>query len=389
MRVGVSRDQLPPLWLSAAALTAAITVAFGVKRWLDHFISAPYSGDFRLNYVAAEIGRTRGWSHIYDLDLERQLSSGFGPVASVISPDHNFVTPPLLAWLVAPLTFFPLPTGYLIWTLISLAAVIAAWWLVCPGQGLARVTLLLIAVALYPVHYTLWLGQTGTLSLAGLALTWWLLVRERWAIAGVMLAFALFLKPQLLWLLPLALLVSGRWKPVVYCALASAILAVITVVSLGTHGLATWAGSTAYTSTTPIHSALTFAYVFGRGPVATSLEVATAAVALMLAWYRRERMDIVFALGIVGTTASAFYFHEYDPVVLIVPAWIVLASRPSLPQRAWLVVGIAAAQLIAIGLPIPMLLWEVGWIGLLGMEPWLVRRARPVPTAAPPQVVRA
>jgi glycosyl transferase family 87 len=382
---GRSRNRLPPLWLSCAALAAGITAAFGVQRWIDHFINAPYAEDFRLGYVAAEIGLTRGWSHIYDLDLQRQLAAGFGP-AAVITPDHNNVTPPILAWLMAPLTLFPLPAAYLIWTLVSLAALIAAWWLVCPGEGLARVTLLMIAVALYPVHYTFWLGQSGTLTILGAALTWWLLVRERWAAAGAVLALAMFLKPQLLLLLPVALLLTGRWKPVLYCGLVGALLGLVTVVSLGSHGIDTWSRSVAYTATSPIHSALTFAYLFGRGPVATAVEVTAGVVALALAWYRRDRLDLVFALGVVGTTASAFYFHEYDPAILILPAWIVLGSSPSLVQRAWLLIGIAAAQFIALGMPIPMLVWEAGWIGLLGLEPWLAKGAQPIRAAAPPMV---
>lgn len=402
MRSAPSRDRLPPLWLSAAAVTAAITVAFGVMLWVDHFVSAPYEEDFRLTYVAAEIGLTRGWSHIYDLDLQRQLSAGFSPRGGEINSARNFVTPPPLAWLVAPFTLLPIPTGYLIWTLGSLVALIAAWWLVCPGKGLARVTLLLTSLALYPVYYTFWLGQTGVVSLASLGLTWWLLKRGRWAPAGAVMAFALFLKPQLLLLLPVALLVSGRWRPVFYCALVGAILAAISLASLGSHGIAAYADDVAYTYTNPIHRAMTYAYLFGRGPVATGVEVAAGLVALTLAWYRRDRMDLVFALGIVGSTASAFYLHTYDPVVLVLPAWVVLGSGVSVPQRVWLLLGIAAAQFIAfglpipmpaarfvaIGLPIPMLLWEAGWIGMLGIEPWLAGRVRPI-HAVPTRTVRA
>ena len=377
------QHRLPPLWLSAAALTAGITVGFGVKRWADHFISAPYANDFRLNYVAAKIGLTYGWSRIYDLDLQRQLSAGFGAVGSVISPDHNFVTPPPLAWAVTPLAVFPEQAGYLIWTALSLAAFIGAWWLACPGKGLGRVALLLTALALYPVHYTFWLGQTGVLSIAGLALTWWLVTRGRWAAGGAVMALTFVLKPQLLLLLPVALLLTGRWRPVLYFIVASAVLGAISLASLGTHGIASYFGNLAYTNSSPIHSALTYAFIFGRGSVATGVEVAAGVIALSLAWYRRDRLDLVFALGIVGSTASAFYLHEYDPTVLVLPAWLVLGSGTSVAQRLWLLVGIGAAQLISLGLPIPMLVWEAGWIGMLGIEPWLAGRARAIQIPRP------
>ena len=57
--------------------------------------------------------------------------------------------------------------------------------------------------------------------------------------------------------------------------------------------------------------------------------------------------------------------------ILALAAWIVLRAQPSLVQRGWLLVGIAAAQFIAIGLPLPMLLWEPLWLALLGLEPRL------------------
>ena len=52
-----------------------------------------------------------------------------------------------------------------------------------------------------------------------------------------------------------------------------------------------------------------------------------------------------------------------------------------MPQRVWLLAGIAAAQFLAIGLPVPMLLWEAGWIGMLGIEPWMAARGAAPSTA--------
>ena len=365
--------QLPPIWLSAGALVAAITALFGVGRWVEHFVSNPYEEDFRLNYVAAKIGLTYGWSHIYDLDLQRQVTAGFGLPASAIDSMHNYVTPPLLAWILVPFTPLPIPIGFLVWTLASLAALIAAWWLVCPGKALTRLTLLLAAVAVWPMHYTFWLGQTATVSILCLALAWWFSERERWAQGGVMMALALFIKPQLVLLLPVALLLSGRWRPVLYFALASATLGVISLATLGPHGVAAYINNVKYSETNLIHSVMTFAW-FGRGPVATGIEVAAGLAALGFAWYRRDRLDLVFALGIVGSTASAFYLHEYDPAVWVLPAWILLRARPSVPMQAWLVLGLVAAQFVAIGVFKPLLLWEAGWIGMLVLEPWLAAR---------------
>ena len=365
-----AEGRLPPLWLSAAAITSAITVAFGVARWISHFVTNPYEEDFRIYWVGAKIGLTYGWSHIYDLNLQQQLTASFGVPGIVNDSFHVYVTPPPVAWLLVPFTPLPVPAGYLLWTLGALAAVVAAWWLVCPGKGLGRLTLLMIALAVWPMHYTLWLGQTAPITILCLALAWWCMERERWAPAGAAIAVAMFIKPQVVLLLPLAILISGRWKPVAYWALASAILGGISLLSLGSHGVSTFYLNIKFTETNLINSVMTYAW-FGRGLVATSIELALATIALGLAWYRRGRPDLVLGLGILASTASAFHLLEYDPAVWVLPAWIVLGSKPSIPQRAWLVAGIAAAQLTSIGIFKPLLVWEAGWILMLGMEPWL------------------
>lgn len=360
---------LPPLWLAATTLTAGIVVAFGVARWVDHFLNASNAEDFRLQLVAARIGIANGWSHIYDIDLQKAASAGIGPIDSM----HLFINPPPAAWIVAPLASLPLATGYLIWTLISLAAFIAAALLVCPGPRLVRITVLLVALALWPVHYQFWLGQWVAVTLALLALAWWLLERDRWVLAGIVLALAFCAKPQDILLLPVALLVSGRWKSVAVFAVIGALLAAVSAASLGSAGIAGWLKDVAVVRSDPFTAPVTYSYIFGRSSLATGVEIALGLAALGLAWYRRDRLDLVFALGLVGSTASANYLHEDDIAILVLAAWIVLRAQPSWPQRTGLLAGIAAAQFLAIGLPIPFLLWQPAWIALLGLEPRLQR----------------
>lgn len=363
--------RLPPLWLSASALAAAIAVGFGVQRWIDHFTHAPNAEDFRLHWVAARVGLQHGWSHIYDLGLNRAVSGSLGPIDS----SHAFISPPPMAWMALPLVWLPVSAGYLVWTLISLAAFVAAWRLVVPGTQLVRLTVLLVSLALWPVHYQFWLGQWVAVSLAILALTWWLLERDMWVPAGVVLGLSLFFKTQDVLLVPVALLVSGRWKPVAVSAATAAVLGGWSLASLGQAGVSDWLHAIALVRSDPLTAPMTYSSLFGRGSLATVVEVALGVLALGLAWYRRDRLDLVFALGLVGSTASATYLHEDDVAILVLAAWIVLRAQPSVPQRLWLIAGIVAAQFIAIGLAIPMLLWEPAWIVLLGLEPWLRNQA--------------
>jgi hypothetical protein len=373
-----NQHRLPPLWLAGSTVASAIVVIFGVARWIDHFTADPNAEDYRLHAIAARIGLTDGWSHIYDIALQKAASAGLGPIDSM----HVFVSPPPSAWMVVPLAWLPISTGFLIWTLLSLAAFVAAAWLVCPGPRLVRVTLVLVSLGLWPVHYQFWLGQWTAATLALLALSWWLLERDRWGLSGIALALAFSLKPQDCLLVPVALLVSGRWRPVAGFALTGAVLGGLSLASLGPAGIAAWLDDLAVVRADPFNAPMTYSYIFGHDLVATGVEVALGAVALGLAWFRRERLDLVFALGIAGTVASAAYLHEDDIAILVLAAWIVLRAGPSVAQRIWLLVGVAAAQLIAIGMPIPMLLWEPAWLALLGLEPRLKPQAKVV-TAAP------
>ncbi|HET7420276.1 MAG TPA: glycosyltransferase 87 family protein [Candidatus Dormibacteraeota bacterium] len=367
--------RLPPLWLSASAMAAAITVGFGVQRWIDHFLTAPDAEDYRLHMVAARVGLQHGWSRIYDLDLMKAASAGLGPVGSLIDTNHVFMSPPPAAWMVVPIAWLPLQAGYLLWTLLSLALFVAAWWLVVPGTRLARVTVLLISLAVWPVHYQFWLGQWVVLTLALLALTWWLLERDRWVAAGVVLALALCFKTQDVLLVPLALLVSGRWRPVAVAAGVGAVVAGAALASLGPDGVRDWLNIASQIHADPYQAPMTYSSLFGRGALTTAVELVLGAAAIAFAWRRRESLDVVMALGIVGSTASAVYLHEDDMTILVLAAWLVLRSEPGLLQRAWLVAGIVAAQFLAIGLPVPMLLWEPVWIALLGLQPELKSRA--------------
>src|SRR5437667_331770 len=171
---------LPPLWLSASALAAGITVAFGVVRWISHFTLDPNAQDTRVWIVPARIGLTYGWSHISDLDLERVASAALGPTGSLLDSIHLYLSPPPAAWLVIPLAWLPIPASYLIWTIVNLAAFIAICWLVFPGPRFVRLTVLLVSLAIWPVHYQFWLGQWVVADLFFLGLAWWLLERGPW-----------------------------------------------------------------------------------------------------------------------------------------------------------------------------------------------------------------
>jgi hypothetical protein len=231
----------------------------------------------------------------------------------------------------------------------------------------------LLALALWPFLLAFYYGQPSVVLFLFVALAWWLAEHDRPLAAGAALAVAMFLKPQAVALIPLALLVSGRYRLVAGWALTCAVLGVVTIVTLGSSGLMTWWHVLQDVQADPAHSANTLVRVFGNGPVTYALWAVQGAAALWIAWSRRSELEIVFAVGILGSAAVAFHFHEWDYTLLVLAAWLVLRTSPSRRHRLWLLSGVlpmqlmtygpAAAGLVLIG---PQLAWDAVWLVILG-----------------------
>jgi hypothetical protein len=362
-----SQSARPPLWVASAATVAAWGAIYDVAVWLVQFVKQPVHPDFRIFYVAAEAGLRYGWASIYDVPTLRSLSKSLPPDQDYITSALPFIHPPLLAWLIAPLTSLPLGVAYAVWCAVLLAALVLGWHIAAPYSGLRKLALLFLALAIWPVLDAFYFGQPSTLQMALLAVAWWLCVRDRPLAAGAALAFATALKPHTVILVPVALAASGRYRPLFSWAAISSLLAAAFVLVLGPAGLNNWWQALVYGQADPGQSLYTLAYIFGSGPVSYALEALQGAAALMIARRRRDDVNVVFAAGIVGSLALAFHLHQYDYIELILAAWLVLRSAPPLWHRVFLLAGAATLMTLEIGQPIPQLAWDLGWLVILWM----------------------
>ena len=360
-----SQSARPPLWLAAAAVAAGWGAAYDVGRWIAAFVTLPAHEDVRIYYVAAEAGLRYGWSTIYDIPTLRSLSTGFAGGQTNIDSSATYISPPLLAWLFAPLTALPEPVAYAVWAALSLAALLWMWHIAAPYSGLARVAMLLLALALWPALDAFYRGQPIPILVALVAGAWWLADRNRPLAAGVALAFATALKPQVVYLVPLALLISGRYRVVLGWAAACAVLAIAIVVSLGQSGVQSWWQTFQLVETNGEHAYFTLAYLFGFGALTYSLLAILGIAALAVVWRRRHDLEIVFAAGLLGSLAVSVHLHLYDYSTLVLAVWLVLRTSPPWWHRLWLLSGILTMQALALGFPVPQLLWDAGWLGIL------------------------
>jgi len=362
-----SARRRPPLWLASAATAAAWGALYSVGRWVFGFATFPIHEDIRINYVAAQAGLQYGWSTIYDFATLRQLSQVFPAADRSIDATATYISPPLLAWLFVPLTLVPEPAAYLIWTLGALAALIWTWHVAAPYNGLAKLTLLLVALALWPVMQVFYYGQPSVVVVAGVALAWWLIRHDRPIAAGIVVALATALKPQVVIMVPVALLVAGHIKPVLGWAAAGLVLAALSAASLGVDGIASYWQALKLVQDDTGHAYFTIAVVFGLGPMTYVLLAIQGIACLAVARVRRHELETVFAAGLLGSLMVSFHLHQWDYTNLVLAAWLVLRNGPPLWHRVWLALGIVTMQLLSVGVAVPQLAWDIVWLAMLAL----------------------
>src|SRR5882757_5220929 len=198
------------LAMAAGAVAAILFAAFDLYQWAQAYASDNFHNDLTFYYAAAKIGLTHGWQSIYDLRLQQEALDALSSRIQ-IAELARYISPPPVAWLAAPLTLLPFQVAYFVWSALLLGALGWTWYLAAPGTGRLRLVHLAAAIGWLPVIYGLQLGQPGLIVAVGVAGCCALLRRDRPFWAGVALG-ALVLKPQLAFLVPAALLVSGRYR---------------------------------------------------------------------------------------------------------------------------------------------------------------------------------
>lgn len=358
----------PPIWLAAYLVVLLIWLAgLYLPLFFAGFPGLIDSLDFSYYYAAARIGLEHGWSYIYDLQLQQQIFAQLHPT-DVFDWRRYFVSPPPVAWLVAPLTLLPLAPAFWIFAGLSAVALAATGWLAAPGRGIGRLALFLTAACTYPVLIAIQTGQVTPLIAAATVFAWWLASRGRDAIAGLVLVVVL-LKPQVAILVPVALLIAGRRRLFVTWLAGAAVLTLASIASLGGLGLEQIRADLSLESGQGTNLAWTLADLFGIGPLTVGVELACAAVALLVVYrHRRSSLEVVVVAAIVGTLLVSPY-HNPSDFAILAPA-VLLYFRTGVPawQWAWFAVGLFATYIAAGWGPGLLLVFILGWLGLLAVS---------------------
>jgi alpha-1,2-mannosyltransferase len=246
------------LGTAAGAASAVLFAAFDLYQWVAAYVADHFHNDFTFYLAAARIGLAHGWPSIYDLHLQQSELDAMGS-GITIAELARYISPPPVAWLAVPLTPLPYALAYWAWSALLLAALLSAWFWAAPRAGRARVIYLLAAVGWLPVIYGLQLGQPGLIVAAAVAGSYVLLKANHPWWAGIALGAIVF-KPQLAFLLPLALLAARQYRAFAGSVIALGALGALSIVALGPSGVAAYVDRLNFASNVPVNQALTLGF---------------------------------------------------------------------------------------------------------------------------------
>lgn len=350
------------LGVAAGGATAVLFAAFDVYQWIAAYAANHFHNDFTFYFAAARIGLSHGWSSIYDLNLQQAELTAMGSGITVAEL-ARYISPPPVAWLATPFTALPYPIAYWSWSALLVAALIVCWLWAAPGTGRLRVLYLLAGVGWLPVIYGLQLGQPGLIVAAGVAGSYALLRANRPWWAGVALG-VLVLKPQLAFLLPLALLAARQNRALAGSVVALGGLAALSALALGPSGVGAYLDRLNFASNVPVNRELTLAYI--AGDAARPLQIFIATWTMLLVYrLRNNRIELIYATALVGGMLASPYMHLDDFAMLGLAGWFVLRSGPTGWAWIYILAGVVAIEGEPFWGPLPILVLEVSALAVM------------------------
>jgi arabinofuranan 3-O-arabinosyltransferase len=269
---------------------------------------------------------------------------------------------PELAWLLTPLGHLSFRTANAIWLAVSL---------VCIGAGLGLLISIARRDAKHPDLATLLVcaatitvasvsgiaeGQVDGLLLLLAALALALLPKRR-LLAGVMLGLAAALKPQVLWFVPLALLMVREWRTVVGMLIGGLGSLVLSLAIVPPSQLGEWLrqlvqGLPAPSSTVSLPGILTD---LSGLTAAVIVAVPLALLGLAALWWVRERLDARTALGLGIVLSLLIAPHDYSHDLLLLGVLGAVTALVAGWSRTLVVAVVAldVASLLDLWLPAP------------------------------------
>ena len=395
------RDRLP-VWLACAVA--------GLYGWLVFASTFSHPGSIGLNYnapgtdwmvfyLAAKRTLAGDLAGLYDgAAFTAQLNTVFADRLTQTVEFRPWLYPPHFLLVLAPFGLLSFNLAYLVFVLISFAAMSVAAAGLLYGSWERRLVgpVLLISPA---ASITVALGQNTFLTVALLLGGFGLRSRHP-VLAGAMLGVLTY-KPQFWPLVTVALVAARDWKTLASAAAAAALLIVVSIIVFGTGPWLDWMRlaiapppefTKAFHYTNRLWGISVFTCVMLIGFPQTAADVAQAIVAVVAALvvyagFRRlpdepSRVALLLAMVLLAAPHAAFY----ELLLPLVAVYLVIATAPETLNRpatiaimlaTWLSPLLNPPILTPTGLATPALVGAVGGLA------WWRAPAAPSRRAAP------
>jgi hypothetical protein len=271
-------------------------------------------------------------------------------------PLHIWSYPPYILLFIWPWAFFPYVTGYVLYCVLGLIL-----YIIVVNDGERRTDHLMLLALAPAVTLNIWTGQNGFIItvffIGGL-----IQLDRRPVLSGILFGL-LSIKPQLGVLLPLVLVLNGRWRTIIS---AAATVVVLVLVTTGIFGTKVW---TAYwDNAIPTQTKVVFngyAHYMVHMPTAfmnaktaglslaaaiwiqAVVSVLTVAAVAWTFWCRRNP-DLSLALLITATFTVTPYAFNYDMVLF---SWVIIKLMDRTDNNAWdyaLMLGVWAVPFLTV-----------------------------------------
>ena len=379
-------------------MVAVLLVALYATAWAFEIVrgsgslnaaGVPMVGDYIAFHTAGALVLSGRATALYDHSavaaLQGQLLNG-----AIAGFYDAFRNPPFLALLFVPLAALPLLLGFVVWTVLSLACLGAALWLLeARWRGLT-----LLTVGFAPVYFCLVDGENAALSLLLYVLLYGALRRGAEVEAGLWSALGLF-KPQLFVVFPFILAARRMWRGLFAYLLSGLALALLSLALIGPNGMVAWfssifdsevGNSAANAWRMASLSSLFDVALPGLASVSLALYAVCAAALLALVMWLwsayRATPQMTWALTSVAAVLIDPHLVDYDLTVLV-SAGVLLLAVDARPLHRWLAAGLYLSTLLRPELPIggagvlitPLVLILVLCVGVAEVQPlWLMRQ---------------
>jgi hypothetical protein len=273
----------------------AVVLAHYVQVWASTPAALSRTSDFAGTYVAATLWHTGHGADLYNEAAETRIMAQTGaPAGHLYIPFEN---PPAAAVVAAPLAFLDAATAYRIWSVLQLALLIAALWIVTRSapwpertDPLIKLALGGVALAGFGSGLLFVEGQWDGVSVFGLALAYASWRRGHAAAAGFTIGFTSALaKPHLA--IGIAAFMLGRrdWRALAGAVGGGAVLLAFSLLAVGPAGMGAFTAAVTKPAYSPIvqmqGASGLFGSLLGVGASAYVLAlIADLAAALLAGW---------------------------------------------------------------------------------------------------------